>query len=135
LLAHLHAIEDELGRVRQQRWGARIIDLDLLSFGAAVLPDPATYHHWASLAPEEQMARTPDRLVLPHPRIADRSFVLVPLAEIAPLWCHPVTGLSVTEMLKARPKEEIEAIQRLSDANPTCQAAPDTLSPQGSSLS
>ncbi|WP_425092768.1 2-amino-4-hydroxy-6-hydroxymethyldihydropteridine diphosphokinase [Tropicimonas sp. S265A] len=121
LLKHLHSVEDRLGRVRDERWGARVIDLDLLSFGAAVVPDRATYDQWADLSRTDQLARTPDELILPHPRIADRSFVLVPLAEIAPLWQHPVTGLTVRQMLDRRSKAEIDAIRPIRTANSGCQ--------------
>lgn len=122
LLELLHRIEDKLGRMREQRWGARIVDLDLLSYGAAVVPDRETHDAWAGLPPQAQMARTPDELILPHPRIADRGFVLVPLAEIAPLWRHPVSGLSIQQMLERRPKAEIEAIRPLGSADSPCQA-------------
>ena len=64
LLALLHAIETELSRVRRERWGPRTIDLDLLAY--------------------ESFVSGSDELTVPHPRIAERAFVLVPLAEIAP---------------------------------------------------
>lgn len=64
LLERCLAIEAEHGRVRRERWGPRTLDLDLLAFGAA--------------------ERRSERLTLPHPRMAERAFVLVPLAEIAP---------------------------------------------------
>jgi len=113
LLEVLHGIEDRLGRARDQRWGSRTLDLDLLALGAEVLPDVATQRAWSALAPEEQVARTPDRLILPHPRIADRPFVLVPLADVAPLWRHPVTGLTPAEMLADLPEADIAAIRPL----------------------
>lgn len=122
LLKHVHRVEDTLGRVRDQRWGARVIDIDLLSLAMIVCPDLETHRSWAALPPEDQIARTPDELILPHPRIADRSFVLVPLAQIAPLWRHPVTGLTATEMLKSLPDSEIEAIEALERAESGCQA-------------
>lgn len=116
LLAHLHTVEAGFGRTRRARWEARIMDLDLIALGEAVVPDPATQLRWAALAPEDAATRTPDRLILPHPRLADRSFVLVPLAEIAPDWRHPVTGLSVREMLAARPAEERARIRPIDRA-------------------
>jgi len=122
LLDHLHAVETQLGRLRAERWGARIIDLDLISFGAVIHPDMTTYETWAALPPEQQVARTPDQMILPHPRIADRGFVLVPLAEIAPRWRHPVTGVSVKDLLEQRPKAEIDAIRPLEAAQSACQA-------------
>lgn len=113
LLAHLHALEAEFGRTRVQRWGSRTLDLDLLAHGQTVLPDAATQDTWRRLPTEQQIGRTPDRLILPHPRLQDRAFVLVPLADVAPDWVHPLTGLSVTAMLAALPdhaRQEIRPI-------------------------
>ena len=66
LLSYLHAVEHNLGRVRSERWGARCIDLDLLLYDNLVLPGVT------------------DGLTLPHPRMLERSFVVLPLLEIAP---------------------------------------------------
>lgn len=84
----------------------RTLDLDLIALGDAVLPDAATQAQWRGLDPEAQRRLAPDRLILPHPRLQDRSFVLVPLADVAPDWRHPVLGLTVREMLAARPVAE-----------------------------
>ncbi|HLP08762.1 MAG TPA: 2-amino-4-hydroxy-6-hydroxymethyldihydropteridine diphosphokinase [Opitutaceae bacterium] len=64
LLERCLAVEAEHGRVRRERWGPRTLDLDLLCYG--------------------EIARATERLTLPHPRMAERAFVLVPLAEVAP---------------------------------------------------
>ena len=106
LLALLHGVEAAFGRTRSARWEARLMDLDLIALGDRVLPDPATQSHWVALPPDRAATETPDTLILPHPRLAERSFVLVPLADVAPDWRHPVTGRSVLQMLADRPAEE-----------------------------
>lgn len=113
VLARLHAVEAEQGRVRKERWGARVLDLDLLAWDDAVLPDAAGFRTWAELPFERQKTETPDRLILPHPRMQDRGFVLIPLAEVAPDWRHPVLGRTVAEMAAALPAAAREGITRL----------------------
>ena len=104
LLALLHRVEAALGRTRDGgRWAARGIDLDLLAMGAEVRPDAAGQARWRDLPPDRQRVETPGELILPHPRLQDRAFVLVPLADIAPRWRHPLTGARVQEMLDALP--------------------------------
>lgn len=113
LLAALHEIEAEFGRQRDTRWGMRTLDLDIVAIDETVWPDATTWHVWANLPPEDQVRRTPDRLILPHPRLQDRAFVLVPLADVAPDWHHPVTGLSVAQMLAALPEQDRAAVRPL----------------------
>ena len=79
----LFKIEQLFGRERRQRWGARTLDLDLLLYG------------------DHQMDST--ELVLPHTRMGDRAFVLLPLAEIAGDWIHPVNELAIGELAKIAP--------------------------------
>ena len=113
LLAELHAIEAEAGRERQIRWGARVLDLDLIALGGQVLPDAGTQDGWRALPLAVQQTRAPERLILPHPRVQDRSFVLVPLAEVAPGWRHPRIGRTVEELLADRPAQERAEVQPL----------------------
>lgn len=115
LLAALHAAEDRMGRKRQDddRWGPRVCDLDLLAVEDSVLPDERTMRRWMELPPERVATDTPERLILPHPRMQERAFVLVPLAEIAPDWRHPMTGQSVAEMVEALPAADRENVTPL----------------------
>jgi 2-amino-4-hydroxy-6-hydroxymethyldihydropteridine diphosphokinase len=84
LLETLHAVERSLGRVRSIANAARSIDLDLLDYDGLV----------------RDSGEPP---VLPHPRLAERGFVLRPLADVMPAWRHPVSGRSVGELLAALP--------------------------------
>lgn len=113
ILAVLHRIEARFGRERGQRWGERVLDLDLLADGAAVLPDAATQDRWRGLALEAQKRRAPEQLILPHPRLQDRAFVLVPLAEVAPGWRHPRIGLTVAEMLAGLDPADVSSVTPL----------------------
>ena len=110
LLAHLHRVEADFGRVRATRWATRTLDLDLLDFGGAIVPDSAMVERWINLPLERQTKEAPEQLILPHPRIQDRAFVLIPLADIAPNWVHPLTGESLTELLRVLPEQEKGAI-------------------------
>ena len=81
LFSHLQKIEQDLGRPAEHpRWEARVIDLDLLSYDNLVYQSP--------------------ELIIPHPRLHERRFVLEPLAEIAPTWKHPQMGQSAAELLR-----------------------------------
>jgi len=93
LLATLHEVEAEYSRVRSVRNASRTLDLDLLAYGARVIDEP-------------------EGLKLPHPRLAERAFVLEPLVEVAPDWRHPITGLTATEMLARLPAGQV--VERLS---------------------
>ncbi|MBE9157129.1 2-amino-4-hydroxy-6-hydroxymethyldihydropteridine diphosphokinase [Nodosilinea sp. LEGE 06152] len=81
LLSRLLQIEQNFGRVRRQRWGPRTLDLDIIFYGQVCLTEP--------------------NLHIPHPRLRERAFVLVPLAEIAPDWCDPVSGQTVKHLCRA----------------------------------
>ncbi len=93
LLHVLHEKETAFGRTRSARNAPRTLDLDLIDYDARVEPGP----------PE-----------LPHPRLATRAFVLVPLAEIMPGWRHPGSGESVEALIARLPQDEVAAVRRIS---------------------
>lgn len=110
ILAILHEVEAAFGRSREKRWGGRTLDLDLIAVEDQILPDLAGWTQWHDLPPDRQLVETPQNLILPHPRLQDRAFVLVPLMDIAPDWRHPVTGKTVAEMVQSLPQAEIDAV-------------------------
>lgn len=113
ILAILHMLEAKYGRQRTQRWAGRVLDIDLLACGDQVLPDAATHRFWRDMPPADQARLTPEELILPHPRLADRAFVLVPLVEVAPDWCHPVLGQTVQQMHDALDPADLAAVRPL----------------------
>jgi 2-amino-4-hydroxy-6-hydroxymethyldihydropteridine diphosphokinase len=90
LLERLHEVERAFGRVRGARNAPRTLDLDIIDYNGRVEPGP----------PE-----------LPHPRVSERAFVLVPLAEIAPDWQHPISGKGMTELLANLPEGAKAAVK------------------------
>ena len=113
VLATLHAVEAKAGRLRETRWGQRTLDLDLIGLGDVVAPDAAGFCAWRDLGLADQQSQAPQHLILPHPRLQDRAFVLVPLADVAPDWVHPVSGDTVTQMLAALPDADRDAVRVL----------------------
>ena len=112
-LAHCHQIEADLGRERAERWGARTLDIDLIGYEDVVLPDAQTHRRWQGLNLQEQLSEAPDEIILPHPRVQERAFVLVPLADVAPDWVHPLLGKSVREMLAALDPSDVAEVKPL----------------------
>ena len=106
ILELCHDMEATAQRTRESRWGQRTLDVDFIGFGGAILPDLPTYLSWRELPLEQQMEKAPSRLILPHPRLQDRSFVLVPMMDVAPDWEHPILQMTTRQMLALRPDEE-----------------------------
>lgn len=113
LLQLLHELEGEYGRARAQRWGQRTLDLDLLAAENQVVPDRATYDAWKGLPLERQMREVPDQIILPHPRLHERAFVLVPLSDVASDWVHPILNRSVAEMVAGLPAQAVAEVRAL----------------------
>lgn len=86
LLSYLRQIERAAGRERRERWGERTLDLDILDYNGMKLNETADQS-------------TDAQLVLPHPSMHERAFVLEPIAEIAPRWRHPVLGSTAKQLL------------------------------------
>ena len=90
LLRVLHEIEDAFGRQRGRRNAPRTLDLDLIDYDGRVEPGP----------PE-----------LPHPRMASRAFVLLPLRDVAPDWRHPSSGRTVSELIAEAPSAGVKPLE------------------------
>ena len=86
LLDYLKGLEEQLGRETSRRYGPRLIDLDILFFDAITLDTP--------------------RLTIPHPRLAERAFVLRPLTDIAPDFIHPILHQSIRDLAAALPADD-----------------------------
>lgn len=95
LLNLLNRVENAFGRVRDVRWGPRTLDLDILFFGDLEVNSPS--------------------LTIPHPRLHERCFVLVPLAEIVPNWVHPLLKAPARDLLARLPDCDTLKVERIGE--------------------
>lgn len=93
LLELLKKLEGDLGRTAGRRWGPRIIDIDIIFY--------------------DDLVFNSDNLTIPHQHMAQRPFVLVPLAQAAPEWKHPATGLTAAEMSRELSEDERAPLVRI----------------------
>lgn len=98
-LMYIHEMESRCGRERSHRWAPRTLDVDILACDGVILPDSKTLHTWMAMGLAEQQIAMPAELLLPHPRLHQRGFVLLPLQDVAGDWRHPILGKNVTEMI------------------------------------
>lgn len=103
LIATLLGIEAQVGRIRGVINAPRVLDLDLLVYGDQIV----------SSTSEGGVAAT-----VPHPRMVERAFVLLPLRDLNPGWCHPASGLSIDQMINTMP--EGQDTRKLDDAGGFC---------------
>lgn len=97
LLQYLLAVEKQFGRVRKERWGPRSLDLDLLLYSNHITDTPG--------------------LTVPHPRLHERPFVLIPLTDIAPSWQHPIFRLTIEQCLAKLSAQGLDhGVEKLSTA-------------------
>lgn len=96
LMHALQSVETAFGRVRRTRNEARTLDLDLLAYDDEVIEE--------------------DDLVLPHPRLHDRAFVLLPLRDVAPDWRHPMLGKTVGEFIAALPEAALQGTRAIAES-------------------
>ncbi|MDP1628309.1 2-amino-4-hydroxy-6-hydroxymethyldihydropteridine diphosphokinase [Parvibaculum sp.] len=105
LLDILHRIEAIFGRVRRERWAPRPLDIDLLDYRGMIIPAEG------KRGADAGAGKLP--IALPHPGIAARGFVLLPLRDVAPRWRHPVTGESVQRLIASLGPGGLAGIERL----------------------
>lgn len=96
LLDRVKGIEREVGRRPTRRWGPRVVDIDILAYGDLVNDSP--------------------RLVIPHPRMTERAFVMVPLADLDPGWLHPAVGRTAAAIAAEFPPTVRSTIVRVGPA-------------------
>jgi len=103
LLRFLKGLERRAGRRLGRHWGPRQLDIDILDFGGRQIGRPGGQ-------------RRRGQLLLPHPEMHRRTFVLVPLREIAPTWRRPRSGMSIATLLARLPRHKLAGVRRVLDS-------------------
>ncbi len=109
VLSACQQTEQAFGRERNARWSARTLDIDILAYDNLVLPGLREWHRIADGGPDQKMPT----LVLPHPRVHRRAFVLVPLAELMPEWRHPLLDRTAIELLSGISHAERATVRQI----------------------
>ena len=102
-----------MGRKNNTRWGNRVLDLDIIGSGSIILPNNFEFNKWLKMPLHKQIKIQPDELILPHPRIQDRLFVLKPLNEVDTNWTHPVLKKTSLELINRKSWGEENFIKKI----------------------
>ena len=117
ILYSLKNIEKKFGRKVGQRWGNRVLDLDILGKGSTILPNLKVFNNWMRMPFELQISKQPMELILPHPRIQDRLFVLQPLKEVNPNWVHPVLNQTAKDLILSKDWGKEDLLKKIENKN------------------
>ena len=117
LLNLTSGLENKYGRQRERRWGARTCDIDILLCDQLITPNKLNFKKWLNLSLSDQIRLFPSELILPHPRLQERTFFLKPLNDLQPDWIHPFLKMNAKEMLDSLPPNELGSIQILNSKN------------------
>ena len=113
LLNYTSGLEKKYGRKRERRWEPRTCDIDILFCDQLILPNKSHFEKWLKLDFSDQIKLSPNELILPHPRLQDRTFFLKPLIDLQPDWIHPFLGMKAKEMLDSLPPNELQNIKEI----------------------
>lgn len=111
LLTFCQKVEGMFGRTRDSRWQARTLDIDILAMSELVMP---SHSEWPQLMEEGRNGTVAAPLIIPHPRLHERAFALVPFADVGATWRHPLMQTSIGEMMDALPQSELTGVRRIS---------------------
>ncbi len=117
LINFTSGLENKYGRKRNKRWDSRTCDIDILLCDQQILPSRDHFVEWLKLDFSDQIKLVPDELIIPHPRLQERTFFLKPLNDLQPDWIHPFLKLKAKEMLDSLPLNELENIKELNAKN------------------